>query len=228
MSITCRACGREVSEGKYCPFCGTRLEASGQGTDPVAQIIAEARTMVPLPKRKAFLLEAQKRYPDHPEIEWELLFIGDGKERSQDIIKCDLLRMFRERMPAKERARRRELLFSDPRLLRCLERSRDPEERMEEYLLRLCTEYIEIFLEGDNRVMRTFLGVHLGGSKEHVLAAPCADMMMAIHMDGDLSDEEQVLLSRALYLAFSARTGGATQELDKEMQRLGLKANWRN
>ena len=85
---------------------------------------------------------------------------------------------------------------------------------MESYLRRLCVEYIDIFLEGDNRIMGSIFGFRLERAKEKVLARPVSEMIACIEKDRHLQPEQREMLRNAMYSAFSASCRGKTEYLD--------------
>jgi len=228
MSIACKHCGKTIEETgiSFCPFCGVRIEERKEKPDAEAETwIRKAMAVTSFPKRKEILEEGLRACPDSREIRWELLFIGEKDPKPPkgrmdfSIIKCSLLQMYRfpDDYPEEKKETMRAQLFTDPKLLSTLQLFEDQEAKHREYLERICEEYIEVFMEDDNRLMNNFLGFRLSKNKEKLLAAPCADIIGRIRTDTGLTGEQRALLADMFYRAFSVRMGGNTEYLDAEL-----------
>ena len=229
MSAVCKHCGKTV-EGtglSFCPFCGAKLEGQKEKPDTEAeQWIRKAMAVTSLPKRKEILEAALKACPDSREIRWEMLFIGEKDPKPPkgrmdfSIIKSSILQMYRfpDDYPDDKKETMRAQLFTDPKLISTLQLFGDPEAKHREYLERLCQEYIEVFMEDDNRLMNNFLGFRLSKNKEKLLAAPCAAIIGRIRTDTGLTGEQRSLLADVFYRAFSVRMSGKTEYLDAELR----------
>ena len=226
MSIICRQCGRTIeTEGvAFCPYCGTKLEAAAPVTEiPEAEKwLRKAAQMKSYPERREILLKGLKECPDSREIRWELLFTGEQEDKRRwtvdfSVIKCWVLEMYRKPgdFTEEKRNRMREKLFEDPELKECLEMFGDPAGKQREYLQRLCREYVELFLEGSNQVMGSFLGFHSDRNKDKKLAVPVAEMIKRVREDEKLSPDQREQLWKALYQGYAARNGGRTEYLDE-------------
>jgi len=227
MSIFCSQCGKKI-EGDgiaYCPYCGMKLatEAAPESRNEEAEKwIRKALAVNSYPERKKILLKGLDKCPDSREIAWELLFIGEPEtKRSRgidfSIIKSWILEIYRtpEEFSAEKRARMHAQLFDAPEVAGTISRFDNPEEKQQEYLQRLCTEYVELFLEGSNQVMGNILGFRIERNREKKLAVPVARMISRIRTDEKLLLEQREQLWKALYQAYSLRTGGKTEYLDE-------------
>ena len=228
----CNHCGKKT-EGEgiaFCPYCGERLgfpnalqgEAEEAPVNPeAAKWIERALKEKTIQKRKKVLEEAKSIFQDDRSIDWELLFIGKPQKKRRDgdffIIKSYLLQFYRSPVdfPEAQRMNMRRELFEGPELKQYLEKEQNPQRVMEDYLLRICTEYIEIFLEGDNRVNGSIFGFRLERAKEKTVARPAAEMIRRMERDEQLSPEQRKELPEAMYRAFSDRYAGKTQYLDE-------------
>lgn len=231
--IVCTKCGKTV-EGEgvaFCPYCGERLPAetaprAPEKKDPEAEKwIAKALSVASYPERKKILSKGKAACPDSPEIDWELLFIGEEaprKMRSMDfsVIRSWNLEMYRKpgEFSKENRERMRAALFDYPALKSILQRAEDPEKKLRDYILRLCREYIEIFLEGNSQVMGVWFGFQIDRNREKKLAAPVAFMIERIREDEKLPPETREQLWKALYQAYAARVNGKTEYLDEAMK----------
>ena len=224
--IRCNQCGKRLDEAgiRFCPYCGAKL-AVEQRTEPRSAVaekwIRRAMAVTSYPERKKVLLKGLEECPDSAEIEWELLFIGEEpprRSRMMDyfVIKCWVMEIYRNpgNLSAEQRDRMRQQLFDAPELVRCIRRAENPAEKQQEYLLRLCREYIEIFLEGNSRVMGTLFGIQLERNREKKLAGPVAEMLGRIRQDEQLSAERREQLRKAMIQAYSDRTNGKTEYLN--------------
>jgi len=228
MNKTCSQCGKTIEgEGAaFCPYCGAKLETAEirpEQVNPEAQKwISKALAVPSYPERKKILLKGLEACPDSLEIAWEMLFIGEEAPRKAwgidfSIIKCWILEIYCKpgEFSEDKRNRMRAQFFDDPELKRCLNRFENPQDKQREYLLRLCREYVELFLEGSNQVMGNVFGFHIGRNPEKRLAVPVAEMIARIRADQKLSPEQREQLWKALYQGYAARANGNTEYLDE-------------
>ena len=198
----------------FCPYCGTRIVATEEKPDSqeAAAWIQKAFTVSSLPERKKILEQAKKACPDAPEIDWELLFIGTPDPKPPrgkidfSIIKSWLLQIYRtpgDFSPEKRDAMRNELVAGS-QLKAILEASDNPEEKMREYLQRLCHEYVDIFLKEDNQLMGNFFGLRLGRNRMKQLEGAVSEMIQRIEADEQLTTEQQVILRDAMIMALKS------------------------
>ena len=231
MAVFCQRCGKEVNgEGAaFCPFCGAKLAVAESvqepGNEEAEKWIKKALEVKSYPERKKILLKGQEACPDSREIAWELLFVGEEvKQRGGfmdfSIIKSWILEIYRKPNDFSEEKKdqMRAQLFDAPELVRCLNRFEHPEDKQREYLLRLCTEYVALFLEENNYVMGNYFGIRIGRNKEKKLAVPVAEMILRIRADEKLSPEQREQLWKALYQGYAARTGGETGYLNEYLE----------
>lgn len=229
MGMICGQCGKTI-EGEgiaFCPYCGAKLQApeAQEPVNPEAEKwIQKAMSVSSYPERKRILLKGLEACPGSREIEWELLFVGEegsrrGKTLDFSIIRCWVLDIYRKpgQFSAAKRDELRAWLFDAPKLQACLNRFEDPEKKQQEYLLRLCREYISIFLEGDSQVMGNLFGFTLSKNKEKRLAEPAAQIIAAIQKDEELSPQQREQLRKAFYQAYSLNNDGKTEYLDAQL-----------
>ena len=228
MEIVCGQCGKTISgEGAaFCPYCGAKLTQERKTpetrNEEAEHVVRKALSVNSYPERKKILLKGLEAYPGSLEIAWELLFIGEPEKkrtRNMDfsIIKCWNLDVYRNpgEFSDEKRERMREQLFSAPELVQTLNRFDNPGEKQQEYLQRLCREYVELFLEGSNQIMGNLFGFHFDRNKEKKLATPVAQMISRIREDEKLPPEQREQLWKALYQAYGTRTGGNMKYLDE-------------
>ena len=227
MNRSCSGCGKQI-EGEgiaFCPWCGAKLEtgkAPEARNEEADRWIRKALSVNSYPERKKILTEAQKACPGSREIAWEQLFIGEtetkrGKGIDFSIIKSWILEIYRtpEEFSTEKKEQMHALLFDAPELARTMNRFEHPEEKQQEYLQRLCREYVELFLEGSNLVMGNIFGLRIERNKEKKLAVPVAQMIVRIRADEKLLPEQREQLWKAMYQAYGARTGGKMVYLDE-------------
>jgi hypothetical protein len=227
--MICRQCRKEITGGGilFCPYCGTRLSgtAEREPSAEAAEWIRKAMKATGLPDRKKILEQARKACPEDPEIEWELLFIGTPDPKPPrgkldfSIIKCYILEIYRTpgNFSGERRDRMRAQLFDDPQLQETCALFDDPQQKQREYLQRICREYLEIFLEGNNEIMGNWFGIRLERNKDKKLAVPIAKMIREVKKDGKLLPERQEELVQCLVQAYAGKTGGKTEHLDALM-----------
>ena len=227
MSMLCRQCGKTIDgEGvAFCPYCGAKLEtelAAEIRNEEAEKWVREALAVTSYPERRKILLEGLKACPDSREIAWELLFVGEEAPKKGwaidfSIIKSWVLEIYRDPKAFTEvkRNQMRAQLFESPKLTGTLQLFDDPTSKQQEYLQRLCREYVELFLEGSNQVMGNIFGFRIERNKEKKLAVPVAEMIGRIRADEKLLPEQREQLWKALYQAYGTRTGGKMGYLDE-------------
>ena len=227
MSMLCRQCGKTIDgEGMaFCPYCGTKLEAEPAAenrNEEAEKWVRKALASSSYPERKKILLEGLKACPDSREIAWELLFVGEEPQKKGwgidfSIIQCWVLEIYRDPKAFSEtkRDQMRTQLFDASRLTGTLQMFEDPEAKQQEYLQRLCRDYVELFLEGSNLVMGNIFGFRIERNKERKLAVPVAEMISRIRADEKLLPEQREQLWKAMYQGYGARTGGKMEYLDE-------------
>ena len=227
MNRICNQCGKTI-EGEgiaFCPFCGTKLESaqpSAPRNEEAEKWINKALSVPSYPDRKKILLKGLEACPDSLEIRWEMLFIGEegpkkGKVINYSIIKSWVLEIYwkPKDFSTEQKDRMRAELFDALQLKETLALFEDPERKQEEYIQRLCREYVELFLEGNNQVMGNIFGFQIGKNKDRKLAAPVAQMIRNIRADEKLLPQQREQLWKAMYHAYGARTGGKMESLDE-------------
>lgn len=227
MNRTCSQCGKTI-EGEgiaFCPYCGAKL-----ASEPVPEVrneeaekwIRKALSVTSYPERKKILQKGLEVCPDSREIAWEMLFVGEQEQKRRaaidfSIIKSWILEIYLKPgdFSEEKRDRMRSQLFDDPELVRTLNLFDNPEEKQQEYLQRICREYVELFLEGSNLVMGNIFGFRLERNKEKKLAGPVAQMIARIRADEKLLPQQREQLWKTLYQAYGTRTGGNMEYLDE-------------
>ena len=211
--MICNKCGKEIQgeEIAFCPYCGTRLNMAEkpQISKTAEKWVDRAMKTTSLPERKKILEEAQRVCPDDPAIEWELLFIGTPDPKPArgkmdfSIIKSWLLQIYRKPgdFTAEKRNAMRKELFEGEQLQKVLAGSADPEGKMEEYLERLCREYIDIFLKEDNQLMGNIFGLRIGRNRDKVLEGAVENMIRQIEADRELDAGRKQMLREAMMRA---------------------------
>ena len=229
MDRTCGSCGKRI-EGEgiaFCPYCGAKLAAESTPeprNEEAEKWVSKALAAASYPERRKILLKGLEACPGSREIEWELLFIGESEKKKMwskgidfSIIKSWILEIYRtpEEFSTEKKEQMHALLFDAPELARTMNRFEHPEEKQQEYLQRLCREYVELFLEGSNLVMGNIFGLRIERNKEKKLAVPVAQMIVRIRADEKLLPEQREQLWKAMYQAYGARTGGKMVYLDE-------------
>lgn len=227
---TCPKCQREYEAGfAFCPYCGAKRPVPSALPEESLALLEKARREED-PVRKHELLQAlREKHPNALDIQREILLLGklyqrDRRTVSFHRIKCYLLQIYlddRELSREKIADMRREL-FSDPQLMLCRQLAPDPEQFTREYLSRLSEDFIQLFLEGSNLYMRSFLGFVNHRNAPALLAPYAARMLEAMSRDKELTEEQRGQLTAAFYQAFRTRMNGDTAKLDEQLSRLNL------
>lgn len=231
--MNCRQCGRIIADSgiSFCPYCGAKLETPAETSPELRNEEAEkwvrkAQEVASYPERKKILERGLKACPDSREIAWELLFIGEPQSKKKwavdfSVIKSWILEIYWKPKDFSEvkKAELRAQLFDAPELKACFDRFENPEEKQKEYLLRLCREYVELFLEGSNQVMGNIFGFQLERNKEKKVAVPVAEMIGRIRTDEKLLPEQREQLWKALYQGYTAWANGKTEYLDEQLMK---------
>ena len=229
MDRICEQCGKAIEgEGMaFCPYCGAKLAEETVPevrNEEAEKWIRKALAVNSYPERRKILLKGLEACPDSREITWELLFTGEPQSKKKwavdfSVIKSWILEIYWKPKDFSEvkKAELRAQLFDAPELKACFDRFENPEEKQKEYLLRLCREYVELFLEGSNQVMGNFLGIRIERNKEKRVAVPVADMINRIRADEKLSPEQREQLWKALYQGYASYANGKTQYLDERL-----------
>ena len=212
--MICEKCGKtiEVEGVAFCPYCGSKLAVNNppeERNEAAERWIREAQATTSYPKRKEILLKGQQACPDSREIAWELLFIGTPDPKPArgkmdfSIIKSWLLQIYRKPgdFTAEKRNAMRKELFEGEQLQKVLAGSADPEGKMEEYLERLCREYIDIFLKEDNQLMGNIFGLRIGRNRDKVLEGAVENMIRQIEADRELDAGRKQMLREAMMRA---------------------------
>ncbi len=170
----------------------------------------------------ACLQRAKTLEPDNLEVERALLMLGrlhlrSGQAVDYSFIKCYLLHGFEhpeQYSEAQLESAAREL-FDDPQLNRCLSLSNRPEAFLDGYLDELCAEYMRIFIAGDSSHAPRAFGFSAKTTLHSYLARPASDLISNALQSPFLSTQQQRLVARSIYRAFSHQMGGETKALDK-------------
>ena len=169
----------------------------------------------------ACLKRAETLDPDSLAVQRALLMLGRLHERGKkpadySLIKSYLLHSFEHPEKYTEAALEAaaDELFRGPRLQRCLDLAQDTRAFLEEYLDDLAAEYMRIFITGDSSHAPRVFGLSVKARLHSYLARPTADMIINALQSPFLTKEQQRLVARSVYRAFSRQMGGETKTLD--------------
>ncbi|MCL1855406.1 MAG: hypothetical protein FWF86_06705 [Clostridia bacterium] len=232
----CPHCGKEQEEksgAAFCPYCGgavIREEARAEDPPEVRELLQQAGSMKDIRKKWHFLLQAEEKYPDSLPIAEELLFLGrlydrDKRQLDFSVIKCYLFMAYLKpgEFSEERAAQFREEMFDHPQLLKCLALAPNRNAFLRQYLMRLCVEFIRLFLRGDSIYMRKLFGFGLDSRAPKLLADPVSYMLDNIRRDEHITSEQRDMLMTALYQAFDKDMGGDTQWLNQRLDKAGIK-----
>jgi len=232
----CPHCEKDLEEksgAAFCPYCGgavTREEASAEDPPEARELLQQAEGIKDMRKKWRFLQQAEEKYPASLPIAEELLFLGrlydrDKRQLDFSVIKCYLIMVYLkpDEFSEEKATQFKEELFGHPQLLKCLALTPNQDVFMRKYLLRLCGEFIRLFLRGDSVYMRRFFGFGLDSRAPKLLADPVGKMLGNIRRDEQVTPERRELLMSALYRAFDREMGGDTQWLNERLDKTGIK-----
>lgn len=230
IQLTCPACHKAlpVEGAAFCPFCGAPLAANEAPLPTAAKeaLAAADKTDDPVKKYK-LLTAASEAYPGCLTIEREILHLGklhlrDARRPTYDVIKCYLLQAYLSpaQLSAEKRSAMRFELFEDEQLKRCQALASDPNAFTRNYLERLSTEFIHLFLEGSNQYMHRIFGFSVAKNSAKLLAAPAAAMLKQMELDQGLTPEQRDMLMSAFYRAFARQMDNQTEFLRETLLEL--------
>ena len=164
----------------FCPWCGKALSASPE--DGFAAELASAVAQEDPVKQHELLMDLKRRYPDQPEVERRLLYLGRMYERGG---KPDFYRIpfwplcaLDKNAPVFPREREKMLasFFGNPEVERVAALFDDREAFLDEYYRYMCASFVDMFLKHANRNMM-FLSFR---RSERDVCARCAKQMQDI------------------------------------------------
>ena len=226
--IRCGHCGKLLQEGsRFCAFCGQALKRSADDSSPeVKQWLLKAGQASDLIRREKILMEARSAFPDTLSVEYELLFIGHRRQGKGSfdfsIIKSYLLHMYFDPGLFSEQRKQenRTELFEDPQLLRCQSLSEDPELLLRDYLVRLSTEYFDVFLTQDHRINRSLFGFRFDRNADKAVSRAIGTMAGRMLADEQLPPDRREQLYNAFVQAAYQLLQGKTEWLDEALKGL--------
>ena len=222
----CPKCHKTITaadSAAFCPYCGEKLPVQESGLD-LSLVHGESDPV----KKHEMLEKLLAENPDSLEVAEEILYLGKLYLRGQkgldfSVIKCYVLNVYLE--PDEMKKDRREALrreiFSHPDLDRCLRLTQNKDAFLRRYLQHISGEFIDLFLKGSTRHMRSFFGFVNQSKAPKYLAAPVVKMMLNMQRDETLTQEQRQLLMQSLYAAFASKLGD-TQSLDEQMKTYGV------
>lgn len=227
---TCPVCRKAlpVEGAAFCPFCGAPLTAAETPLTAAAQKALDAAEKTDDPVKKYKLLTAAREgCPDCLALEREILHLGklhlrDTRRPTYDIIKCYLLQVYLTpaEFSADRRSAMRAELFEDEQLKRCQSLAADEDAFTRDYLERLSTEFIHLFLEGSNQYMHRVFGFTMAKNTAKLLAPPAAAMLKQMELDKALTSRQRAMLMNAFYRAFARQMDNRTEFLRETLQEL--------
>lgn len=189
--------------------------------EPVEKLLAQAKNSRDPKAQREYLLRAEAYAPQCLAVQEELLLLGnlwqrDGRRPNPALIKCHLLHAFEHPENYDEETQRhmaREL-FDHPQAQKCLALAENKAAFLEDYLGRLCAQYVEIFILGQREHVPGLLGYAIPRRLPRYWARPMGDLIRNVFLCPFLSIAEQQMLAKAFYRACYRCLGGDTKALD--------------
>lgn len=219
----------QAADAAFCAYCGAPMPKDASAVpEAVQEVLARVKATSDPKKKYDLLTKAQQDEPDSLDIARELLHLGrlyerGGRNVDFSVIKCYLLHMYltpREFSEEQKAAMRKEL-FHHPQLERCQALAPDAEGFTREYLMRLSSEFADLFLKGSSTYMHSFFGIRFNSRADKLLASPAARMLAAIHGDTQLEGDERAMLYECFYRGYLSQIGGE-DELRKQLAQYDL------
>ncbi len=190
----------------FCPWCGKALTKAPDGG--FASELASALGLEDPVQQHEQLLLLKQRYPDQPEVDRRLLYLGRMYERGG---KPDFYRIpfwplcaldKSAPLPRREREKMLASFFANPEVERVAGLFEDREAFLDEYFRYMCARYVDVFLKHANRNMM-FLSFK---RSERDICARCARQLQDILREAELSphvpEDQRARLITSLKLGF--------------------------
>lgn len=229
--IRCTNCQRDIllndsaQDTVFCTYCGSKINLSGS---ELQQEIALEEAVTLLLKEKDpivihdKLMTLRSAHPESLVVHRAILMQGRLHERNPkkldySVIHCYLLNIFLE--PEIFNAEQKEAycaeLTQGKNLVACLALAKDKAQFLRQYYIDLSQRFIELFLLGSSKHMRTFFGLTMSRNPAKTLACPAAVMLRGILACTALG-EQQLPLANAFYTAFAQKFDSISY-LDEEL-----------
>ncbi len=186
------------------------------------ELLHRAETDEDPARRYAYLKKAEEAEPDNLAVQRSLLMLGRLHERNPkvidfSVIKCYLFHAFEhpEKHTEKEIQSMSRDLLDNERLKRCLSLAADAEAFRLSYLEELAREYVRLFLVSDSGHVPSIFGFSFKSNIAKHLAPHAQTILTNILSCPHYGAEEQRLVARQFYKAFSMEMNSQTLELDK-------------
>lgn len=217
--MNCTSCGKKIDTSagipQFCPWCGVKLE--NEQSD-LAVMLEEALAVEDTAARHEKLLAVRERYPDRPEVERQLLYLGRLYERGgkPDFYRIPFWPLNALEKPrefsARERKKMLETFFLNPEIGRVGAMTEDPQAFRREYFNYMAEQYVDMFLKHSNS-NTTFLGFR---RKPADVAARCENelitMLCNLDSSPDVPDTDKPEMRSALIRGFGAVFGPEAEE----------------
>ncbi len=188
----------------------------------VDELVHRALTDEDPRNRYTYLKRAEEAEPNNLEVQRGLLMLGRLHERNSkvidfSVIKCYLYHIFEhpEKHSEQEISKMARELLDHQRLARCLELSEDREGFLSAYLEELARDYVKLFLVSDSSHIPSIFGFSFKSNTAKHLAPHVRTILQGILSCSSYNAQEQVLVARQFYKAFSLEMNGQTLDLDR-------------
>lgn len=157
------------------------------------------------------LCDLDKKYPGNLAIHRALLLQGRLHERNPkkldySVIHCYLLQVFLEPETLSREQKRSFLqeLIQGENLSTCLHLCPDKNEFLQNYYEEISNRFIDLFLLGSSKYMKSFFGLSMSRNPAKTLANPIAKMILNI-WDTDALGDFRFVIAKALFQTFQRK-----------------------
>ncbi len=219
----------KISSKLFCPYCGKAIDLSENSEDLNLEREIQLKINDIMDKRNPVvihdelcLLEAE--HPNSLAVQKALLLQGNlhlrsAKKLNYFVIHSYLLNLFLEPDIFNKNKRQEiiEELINSPRLNRCLALSKDPNKFLRDYYVAISERFIELFLMGSSKHMKSFFGIIQTKKASKNLAYPARKMIVNMFESKDIPEGYKKALMKAFYIAFGNKLENDYSFLNEEL-----------
>ncbi|NMD37986.1 MAG: hypothetical protein GYA87_04810 [Christensenellaceae bacterium] len=235
-NIVCTSCNEniqvnleKVQGNLFCPYCGNIVDLDLNNKSCSLEREIQLKIDDIMDKRDPVIIfnELSSLETEHPNslaVQKALLLQGNlhlrsSKKLNYFVIHCYLLNLFLEPDIFNKNKRQEiiEELTNSPRLQKCISLSSNPNNFLREYYIEISERFIELFLLGSSKYMRTFFGITQTKKASKYLAYPTRKIINNIFESKDIDLSYKKVLMKAFYIAFGNKLENDYSYLNEEL-----------